>query len=61
MPMGVCYFTVITILDFGQVTVEVEMVATVNFERYSFSGLGLAKMIVGLRFASGCRPSFQEG
>ena len=59
--MGVCYFTVITVLGFGQVTVEVEMVATVNFERYSFGGLDSVKMIVGLRFASGCRPSFQEG
>lgn len=37
------------------------MVATVNFERYSFGGLDSVKMIVGLRFASGCRPSFQEG
>ena len=59
--MGVCYFTIITIHGFGQVTVEVEMVAMVNFERYSFGVLGSAKMIVGLRFASGCRPSFQEG
>lgn len=37
------------------------MVVTVNFERYSFVGLGSAKMLVGPRFASGCRPSFQEG
>ena len=59
--MGVCYFTVITILGFGQVTVGVEMVAMGYFERYSLGGLDSARMIEGLRFASVCQPSCQEG